>query len=79
MFDFNWIYKQYYFSQFGCYVAVFSGLNLLLSLKKIPYIGIYIIMVEVLFKSFIKVVIPIYLCLTPFVIHFHLNLGSTVC
>ena len=59
--------------QVGCYVVVFAWYNMLMSLKKLPLIGIYVIMIKIHLESFIKVMLPIFLFLIPYILMFHMS------
>lgn len=69
-------FPSYFQWEVGCYVMVFAWGNMLLSLKKLPVIGIYVIMIKILLISFVKVMLPISMFLIPFVLMFHMSLGG---
>ena len=50
----------------------------MMSLKKLPFIGIYVIMIKILVQSFIQVMLPISLFLIPFFLMFYMCLGGNV-
>ena len=50
----------------------------MMSLKKLPFIGIYVIMIKILVQSFVQVMLPISLFLIPFFLMFHMCLGGNV-
>ncbi|KAL5264637.1 hypothetical protein ACHWQZ_G005652 [Mnemiopsis leidyi] len=69
-------HPSYFQWEVGCYVVVFAWGNLMMSLKKLPFIGIYVIMIKILVQSFIKVMLPISLFLIPFFLMFYMCLGG---
>ncbi|XP_063675469.1 transient receptor potential cation channel subfamily A member 1 homolog [Bolinopsis microptera] len=70
-------HPSYFQWEVGCYVVVFAWYNMLMSLKKLPFIGIYVIMIKILLESFIKVMLPIFLFLIPYILMFHMSFPQT--
>ncbi|XP_063694272.1 transient receptor potential cation channel subfamily A member 1-like [Bolinopsis microptera] len=68
---------SYFQWEVGCYVVVFAWYNMLMSLKKLPLIGIYVLMIKILLESFIKVMLPIFLFLIPYILMFHMSFPET--